>query len=230
MGWNNNKRFYEDSEYGRGTNELREYFSGDLSEINNTYFIGANATDVTSNPALRTQDLGSYMNPGIDDVNTLIKNQASILQRLSNIEKNQQLLSNYAKTTRQNHLSLSNQALKNGDQISLLVSGQNTYNCPTDSCTGNNEAWQGKDSGNGFWKMWDDSMGTSYSSNGPSFPNGELSGYLHASASGSPMAWMDGNMNNGNFNSPATNSWSKFYMLKDWEGNAVDETAPDPFN
>ena len=40
---------------------------------------------------------------------------------------------------------------------------------------------------------------------------------------------MDGNMNNGNFNSSDTNSWSRFYMLKDWEGNDVNESAPDPF-
>jgi len=232
-GWSNNKRFYEHYEHRRSSNgeqRCRENFPGSLNEINGIHFLAASGPHPTTNPTLVAQDLGSYMNASIDKINSLAQTQASINLRLSNLEKNQQALSAYAKDTRGDHLTLSNQALKNGDQISLLVSGKNVYQCDND-CTGDSKAWQGKDKTQGFYKMWQDSLNKSFSSNTPSFPDQTLSGYVHAGTD-SPVAWMDGNLSGSNFNLNKP-TWSQMYMLKDWagsmSGSPVNETAPDPF-
>ena len=232
-GWNNNKRFYERYEPRRSSNgelRCRENFSGSLNEINGIHFIAASGPDPTADPILVAQDLGNYMNASIDKINSLAQTQATMQEAISDLNTKIGKLSTYAKDTRGEHLTLSNQALKNGDQISLLVSGKNIYQCDKD-CTGDGKAWQGKDSTQGFYKMWEDSLNKSYSSNTPDFPDQNLSGYVHAGTD-SPVAWMDGNLSGTttNLNKP---TWSQMYMLKDWagsmSGSPVNETAPDPF-
>lgn len=148
--------------------------------------------------------------------------------RLSELQKKIGELSNYAKNTQGDLLVLSNQALRNGDQISLLANSEKSsiYQLANATKDGN---WQGEDENSGFNKMWIDSLKKSYSTNAPGFPNSSLGGYLHR-GTGSGAAWVDGNVDSksNTFNNDQP-TWSEFYMLKSWQGDPESETPKDPF-
>ena len=152
-----------------------------------------------------------------------------VREQLSYLQKKIEELGNYAKNTQGDLLVLSNQSLRNGDQISLLANGQegSIYQCDSD-CEGD-KFWQGQNQNSGFHKMWLDSLGKSYSKNPPGFPNTTLGGYLHRGTD-SGEAWVDGNLDkdSNKFNN-GKKTWSEFYMLKSWQGDAENETPGDPF-
>jgi len=151
-----------------------------------------------------------------------------IREQLSDLQKKIVELSTYAKNTQGDLLGLSNQALRNGDQISLLANSKNIYQCSPDDCEGDN-AWQGKNENVGFYKMWNDSLGKSYSKSPPGFPNTTLGGYLHRGTT-SGEAWLDGNLDSSNNFNMNKDTWSEFYMLKSWgQKNPEPETPSDPF-
>lgn len=165
---------------------------------------------------------GSNPAPGGGDTPDDVRGQ------LSELQKKIGELSNYAKNTQGDLLVLSNQALRNGDQISLLANGEKSsiYQLANPNSDGN---WQGKDENSGFNKMWIDSLKKSYSTNAPGFPNSGLGGYLHRGTD-SGIAWVDGNVGkeSNRFNNDQQ-TWSEFYMLKSWQGDPESETPKDPF-